>query len=64
MLTEEIARAPPTADFIKAAVSLGRPAEAGEIAEVISFLCSTAATYVNGAGLIVDAGLTLTVHMG
>ncbi|KAF7877098.1 uncharacterized protein EAF02_008318 [Botrytis sinoallii] len=63
MFIEECNRAPPTADFIKAAVSTGRPAEAGEVAEGISFLCSSAATYINGVGLLIDAGLTLTVHL-
>lgn len=64
MFTEECNRTPPTPDFIKAAVSTGRPAEAGEVAEEISFLCSSAATYINGVGLLIDAGLTLTVHLG
>ncbi|PQE08879.1 oxidoreductase short-chain dehydrogenase reductase family protein [Rutstroemia sp. NJR-2017a BVV2] len=64
MLTEECRRAPPTTDFIKGAVPAGRAAETGEVAESISYLCSSAATYVNGVGLLIDAGLTLTLHLG
>ncbi|KAM3074727.1 hypothetical protein ACMFMG_008147 [Clarireedia jacksonii] len=63
MFTEECQRAPPTLDFIKAQVPAGRPAEVGEVAEGITFLCSSAATYINGAALIIDSGLTLTVHL-
>jgi NAD(P)-dependent dehydrogenase (short-subunit alcohol dehydrogenase family) len=63
MFTEECLRAPPTLDFIKATVPGGRAAEAGEVAGGINFLCSTAATYINDVGLLVDAGLTLTVHL-
>ncbi|PQE11470.1 oxidoreductase short-chain dehydrogenase reductase family protein [Rutstroemia sp. NJR-2017a BBW] len=64
MLIEECRRAPPTADFIKGAVPAGRAAETGEVAESIAYLCSSAATYVNGVGLLIDAGLTLTLHLG
>lgn len=55
---------PPVQEFIKASVSLGRPAEPEEIGEGGVYLCSPAASYINGLGLIMDAGLTLTVHLG
>lgn len=42
---------------------LGRVAELDEIAGVVLFLCSSSASYVTGTGLVIDAGLTLTVHM-
>ena len=64
MYEVESRRVPPVADFIKDAVPLGRPAEAEEVGESIVYLCSPAASYVNGIGLILDAGLTLTVHLG
>ena len=41
-----------------AAVPLGRAAEATEIAEAIAFLLSDAASYIHGAVLPVDGGLT------
>jgi NAD(P)-dependent dehydrogenase (short-subunit alcohol dehydrogenase family) len=41
-----------------AGVALRRIAEPAEIAEVIAFLASDAASYVTGASLLVDGGLT------
>ena len=64
MLDEEIRLNPPVADAINAACPLGRVAEPEEVADVIVFLCSPGASYVTGTGLIVDAGLTLRVHVG
>ena len=62
LFAEECSRAPAIEDFVKA--TIGRPAEAEEIAEYIAFLCSPAASYVNGTGLPIDAGLSLTARMG
>lgn len=42
---------------------LGRAAELEEVAGVILFLCGSGANYVTGTGLVIDAGLTLTVHL-
>lgn len=64
MYDSECQKFPPIQDFIKAAVPLGRPAEPDEVGESVVYLCSPAASYVNGIGLILDAGLTLTVHLG
>jgi NAD(P)-dependent dehydrogenase (short-subunit alcohol dehydrogenase family) len=41
------------------AIPLGRIGEAGEVADVIAFLCSDAAAYVTGHTLVVDGGLSL-----
>jgi 3alpha(or 20beta)-hydroxysteroid dehydrogenase len=41
------------------AVPLGRMAEAGEVAEIVAFLVSDAASYVNGAEIAVDGGVRL-----
>ena len=47
-----------------AASPLQRMAKAEEVADVIVFLCSPRASYVNGTGLMIDAGLMLGVRMG
>ncbi|KAF4629744.1 hypothetical protein G7Y89_g8398 [Cudoniella acicularis] len=64
MFVEECTRAPHTADIIKAMISQGRPAEPEEVSESIGFLCSAAGSYITGVGFIIDAGLTLTAHLG
>lgn len=64
MFTNESSKFPPVKDFIKAAVPLSRPAEPDEVGAGAVFLCSPAASYINGIGLVMDAGLTLTVHLG
>lgn len=51
---------PSLADIVKATSPLGRAAESEEVADVIVFLCSPAASYVNGVGLVVDSGMTLS----
>ena len=49
-------------EMIKALSPLGRMAHAEEVADAIIFLCSPSASYINGASLIIDAGLTLTAR--
>lgn len=41
----------------RAGVPLGRPGDAREIAAVVAFLCSPAASYVTGASWVVDGGM-------
>ena len=41
-------------------VPLGRMAYPGEIADVVAWLCSNRASYVTGASIVVDGGLTAT----
>lgn len=44
-------------DKFRQRLPMGRPAEAAEVADAISFLASSAARYINGAILPVDGGL-------
>ncbi|KAL2799481.1 NAD(P)-binding protein [Aspergillus keveii] len=53
MMQASIERFPPLAKVIE------NKALPEEVADVAVFLCSPAASYVNGASFIVDAGLTL-----
>lgn len=46
--------------LIQAAVPVGRMAIPEEVGDVIVLLCSPSASYVNGTGLFIDAGVTLT----
>lgn len=64
MLEEEIRLNPSVPNAIKAVCPFDRIAEPEEVADVIVFLCSPGASYVTGTGLIIDAGLTLTLHVG
>ncbi|HXH61961.1 MAG TPA: SDR family oxidoreductase [Fimbriimonadaceae bacterium] len=43
------------------AIPVGRLAEASEIADVVTFLCSERASYVTGIGVLVDGGIVRSV---
>lgn len=42
---------------------VGRMAMPEEVAGMIVFLCSPASSYINGTGLLIDAGMSLTSHL-
>ena len=63
MLEEKCKKNPKVKELIKAMCPLDRAAEPEEVSRVITFLCSDNASYVTGTGLLIDAGLTLSVHM-
>lgn len=48
-----------TQDWIKSQVPLRRFAEPAEIAEAVLYLCSSASSFVVGAEIIIDGGMTL-----
>ncbi|MFC0284817.1 SDR family NAD(P)-dependent oxidoreductase [Camelimonas abortus] len=57
-LSAQLRETPEIARRYGEAIALGRPAQPHEIAEVIFFLASPAASYVTGAAIVVDGGLT------
>ena len=63
MVEAERKKTPNLDGAIKALSPLGRAAELEEVAGFILFLSGSSATYLTGTGLMIDAGLTLTVHL-
>ncbi|MGV2981639.1 SDR family NAD(P)-dependent oxidoreductase [Camelimonas sp. ID_303_24] len=57
-LSQQLCETPEVAARYMEAIALGRLAQPEEIAETIFFLASPAASYVTGAALVVDGGLT------
>jgi NAD(P)-dependent dehydrogenase (short-subunit alcohol dehydrogenase family) len=62
MFQASLHRIPQLSKMVKSMSPPGRAAEAEEVADVIVFLCSSSATYINGVALTVDAGMTLSVN--
>ncbi|CAD6441949.1 02d7f978-1715-47b3-a846-c8a4d5f6e392 [Sclerotinia trifoliorum] len=63
-MTEHEAQVNPHLDqVVQAVVPLKRMAQADEVADAIQFLCSPAASFITGTGLIIDAGTGLTVRL-
>ena len=63
LFEEELRKHPTLEGAVKALSPLGRAAEVEEVAGAVLFLCGSNAAYVTGTGLVIDAGLTLTLHM-
>ena len=63
MVEAECQKNPQLEGAIKALSPHGRASEVEEVAGVIVFRSGPNASYVTGTGLVIDAGLTLTVHM-
>ena len=64
MMHLKMQQVPKLEKFVEKMSPLGRMATVEEVAEIIVFMCSGSASYVNGTGLLVDAGLSLTAHTG
>ncbi|KAL4939886.1 hypothetical protein BDV06DRAFT_224606 [Aspergillus oleicola] len=64
MMRASLERYPQLGKTIEALSPLKRAAQPEEVADLAVFLCSPAASYVNGASLVVDAGITLPAFRG
>ncbi|TGO67430.1 hypothetical protein BOTNAR_0042g00150 [Botryotinia narcissicola] len=62
MLERSLARWTGLEKVIQAVSPAKRAATPEEVANVAVFLCSPSATYVNGTGLLIDAGMMVTAH--
>jgi len=60
-MTEAIYSQPELAKARAAIVPLGKIAAPGDIADVIAFLLSPAASYITAQSLVVDGGLTRSI---
>lgn len=63
LLDEELKKNPEVQGMISAVVPIKRAAECEEVSDTIAYLCSPAASYINGTGLLIDAGVTTTVRL-
>lgn len=64
MMDQSFEILPELRGLIDRVVPLGRIAQPEEVGDVITFLCSPSASYLNGLGLLIDGGVTLTAHLG
>jgi NAD(P)-dependent dehydrogenase (short-subunit alcohol dehydrogenase family) len=55
---------PMTVPMIEKYTPMGRPAVPEEVGDTIVFLCSDSASYITGTGLMIDGGVSLSVHVG
>lgn len=62
LMARDFEKQPELEKIIHAVSPVGRMAVPEEIGDVIVFLSSASASYTNGQGLIVDAGLSLTMN--
>ncbi|KAL9059142.1 MAG: hypothetical protein Q9162_001360 [Coniocarpon cinnabarinum] len=60
MMQASLQRVPMLGEIIGKVSPLQRAASVPEVADYIIFLCSPSASYINGTGLTMDAGATLT----
>ncbi|KAI1125482.1 hypothetical protein F5Y10DRAFT_246880 [Nemania abortiva] len=62
MVSHVVNEFPPLHDFILSQMPMGRMGLPEEIADVIVFLCSPKASWINGANIVVDGAMTIGVY--
>ncbi|KAH8427712.1 SDR family NAD(P)-dependent oxidoreductase [Aspergillus melleus] len=63
LLDVELKSNPEVVGMISAIVPIKRAAESDEVSDTIAFLVSPAASYINGASILIDAAVTTTVRL-
>ncbi|KAL8949408.1 MAG: hypothetical protein Q9222_004477 [Ikaeria aurantiellina] len=63
MYKEECSKNPQHEDLVKSLSPVGRAAEPDEVSGIVLALSAPFSSYVTGTGLLIDGGLTLTVHI-
>ena len=63
MTDAERERNPNVDGMIKAIVPAGRMATPDEVADVVVFYSSPAASYITGQAVVIDSGVSLTVRL-
>jgi NAD(P)-dependent dehydrogenase (short-subunit alcohol dehydrogenase family) len=62
-LPERLQKNPKVHAMISAIVPIKRAVECEEVSDNIAFLCSRAASYINGTSIIIDAAVTTSVRL-
>ncbi|EPE37166.1 NAD(P)-binding Rossmann-fold containing protein [Glarea lozoyensis ATCC 20868] len=63
MLDRGLKRWPALGESIKTKTPLGRAADPEEVANVVVYLCSPSSSYINGTGIMIDSGMSVTAHL-
>jgi NAD(P)-dependent dehydrogenase (short-subunit alcohol dehydrogenase family) len=63
LLEADIEKNPEVQAMIEAIVPIKRVAECEEVTDTVVFLCSPAASYINGTSIVIDAAATTTVRL-
>ncbi|KAI0102909.1 hypothetical protein GGR51DRAFT_562113 [Nemania sp. FL0031] len=62
LVDDVVSQFPPLQEFILSQMPMGRMGLPQEIADVVVFLCSPRASWINGANIVVDGAMTVGVY--
>lgn len=63
LLDLELQKNPQVQAEISTVVPIKRAAKCEEVSDAIAFLCSPAASYINGTSLVIDCAVTTTIRL-